>query len=153
MDGVASYLLGVESGGGGRPAGGLVIPVDNSAEDVPLEILILQSFLRRTFFLYFPIFPKLNGRNPSRKSENPKSEKSKYLGTYRVVMGVDSGGTGGSVPRSRKSSGGRPHKNYDISASFFLAQIICLHFPPFSKQSGRNPRRTYIFGVGRFGCL
>ena len=35
--------------------------------------------------------------------------------------GVESGGGGERVPRSRKISGGRPPKNYDISASFFLA--------------------------------
>ena len=35
-------------------------------------------------------------------------------------MGVESGGTGGGVPRSRKISGGRPPRNNDISVSFFL---------------------------------
>ena len=37
-----------------------------------------------------------------------------------VHMGVEIGdGTGGSVPRSRKISGGRPSRNDDISVCFF----------------------------------
>ena len=41
-----------------------------------------------------------------------------------TIMGVESGGTGGRVPRSRKISGGRPPRNYDISVSFFLIGAI-----------------------------
>ena len=33
-------------------------------------------------------------------------------------MGVESGGTGGRIPRSLKISGGRPPRNYDISVFF-----------------------------------
>ena len=35
-------------------------------------------------------------------------------------MGVESGGTGGRIPRSRKISGGRPPRNYDTYFSIFF---------------------------------
>ena len=46
-----------------------------------------------------------------------------------TIMGVESGGTGGRVPRSRKISGGRPPRSYNRSEYFFLK---CLQFFPFS---------------------
>ena len=63
------------------------------------------------------------------------------------VTGVQSGGEvmagamlhgrrkrrGRRVPRSRKISGGRPPRNCDIPASFFLTHMKIVHFPPFSK--------------------
>ena len=44
-----------------------------------------------------------------------------------VSMGARSGGRGGHVPRSREISGGRPPRNYDISATFFLTHVIFLN--------------------------
>ena len=49
------------------------------------------------------------------------------------TMGVESGGTGGRVPRSRKINERRPPRNYDISVSFSLTHMQILHFPTFSE--------------------
>ena len=62
-----------------------------------------------------------------------RSKRSSNICSSGSSMGVESGGTGGLVPRSRKISGGRAPISYDISVSFFLIHLQILHFPTFSK--------------------
>ena len=70
-------------------------------------------------------------------------------------MGVESGGRGGRVPRSRKISGGRPPpRNEDISVSFsYHARQFCI-FQYFQNKVAeiRGGEEKLYFGLGGLGC-
>ena len=66
--------------------------------------------------------------------------------------GVADGGRWGQDPRTFKTVGVDPQK-FGCFSNFFSWNVFVVHFPTFSKWSGRNPKRNQILGVGEFGCL
>ena len=128
------------------------------------DLSVLALALPSRTFVFFNVnlgsLLKITGPNPTLTFAPPPPPQNSGDACARgrtcppigvTFMGVESGGTGGRVPRSRKISGEHHPRNYHISASFFDTYEN-FAFSTIFKIKWPKSEEKLNFGGSGFGC-